>query len=56
MLFDKAKPLETMVAGATLCPVNDAFTLDVCCNSSASVIFISKFAWLQPPIYFVTLW
>ena len=29
MLFDKAKPLETMVAGATLCPVNDAFTLDV---------------------------
>jgi len=29
MLFDKAKPLETMVAGATLCLVNNAFTLDV---------------------------
>jgi hypothetical protein len=29
MLFDKTKPLETMVAGATLRPVDDAFTLDV---------------------------
>jgi hypothetical protein len=29
VLFDKAELQETMVAGATLRPVDDAFTLDV---------------------------
>ena len=54
---EKRSAMTVLINVDTSKQVGDKDHLKVFANQdAASVIFVSKFAWLQPPIYFVTLW
>ena len=55
VLFDKAEPQETMVTGAALRPVDDAFTLDVMLQQ-LSVGHWRLGICMSPAAYLVSLW
>jgi hypothetical protein len=55
VFFDKAELQETMVAGVTLRPVDDGFTLDVILQQLGVGHWRLQIC-MSPAAYFVSLW